>query len=168
MKESNPLDAELIGHRLDLSRSELRPILDRYLPHTALVVLGRQQEDSLLKEALVEDGWLVRTCEGPGRIRCPVLEGKGACYLRESADVAVVYIDGKATWPGSGLLPRLLCAVDAASPAIIAMEGRVDSAVTHGRHGAVGALRSPATLLKAIRAVVRPGRAPAPPMTSFR
>lgn len=31
-------DPELVGHALDLSRPELRPILDRYCPRTALVV----------------------------------------------------------------------------------------------------------------------------------
>lgn len=157
MKHSDRIDPELVGHKLDLGRPELRPILDRYAPCSALIV-GRHDAATSLKDALIADGWQVRECAGPGRTRCPLLEGKPVCDLRESADVAVVYVDGKKTWPGSALLPRLRCAVDAASPAVVALEGRVDPPVMTKRNAVVGALRSPATILKTVSTVV--GRDP--------
>lgn len=154
MRDPNLTDPELIDHRLDLSCPELRPILNRYFPRTALLV-GRQGAVSSLKNALISAGWQIRGCEGPGRVRCPILEGKPACNLRQSADVAVVYVDAKETWPASGLLPRLRCAVDPASPAVVALEGRMDAPVTRKGYGIVGALRSPDTILKAVSAVTQ-------------
>lgn len=140
-----------IEQGLDLARPELRPILDRYAPRSALIV-GRQSSSAELSDALTEAGWQVRACEGPGHNRCPLLEGN-PCTLRESVDAAVVYIDGRATWPGSGLLPLLRCAADTASPAVVALEGRVDRPVVKDGHAVVGALRSPDTIMATMETI---------------
>lgn len=142
------MDPDLIDHRLDLGRPELRPIRDRYAPQRALIVKG-QDGASRVEDALISEGWQVANCEGPGRTRCPLLEGK-PCYLRKSADVAVVYVDAKKTRPGSGVLPRLRCAVDAASPAVVVLEGRVDPPRVTERCVVVSALRGPREIVNAV------------------
>ena len=149
MRETDYVDAERIDPQLDLGRPELRDILDRYVPRVALVV-GPGEESALLKDLLVDDGWQIRSCEGPGRQRCPILEGKGTCPLRSSADVAVVYIDGGKDNTQTGSLPGLRCAVDHASPGLVALRGRLDSLAKADGYGIIGALRSPATLAKAV------------------
>jgi hypothetical protein len=153
MQSTDLVDPELIGHSLDLSRPELRSILDRFMGRTALVVEGKAISIGL-KSALLARGWRVHSCGGPARSRCPLLEGK-SCYLRESADVAIVYINGT-TSEGNSALPRLLCAADRASPAVIVLEGRLNPPTTKHGFGVVGALRDPETIMKAVTAVTDP------------
>ena len=121
---------------------------------TALIVSPYPSEDMPLREEFEKDGWLVRTCAGPGMCDCPVMRGK-PCPLRESVDAAVVYVDPKELKGGSRMIPRLRCAADSASPGVIALEGRFDSP-KYGRGTAiVGALRSPKMVLTAISALIR-------------
>lgn len=65
MEATALIDPELIGHRLDLFRPELRPILDRYFPCSPLIV-GRQLPRAAVfcgKNASTR-GWSLRTsCE---------------------------------------------------------------------------------------------------------
>lgn len=152
MKDMPPIEAAMDAHRLDLSRPELRPIMKWYAPRSAVVVTLSSRPAALIA-ALGEDGWSVSTCAGPGRVRCPLLESSGVCAARRCADVAVVFADPRALWPRGSLLPRLRCAADPASPAVVALEGRLDP-VTPGRGRAiVGALRGPSTIVRAARAL---------------
>lgn len=109
-----------------------------------LIVRGRSPTDEL-GTALTDQGFRVKRCEGPGRVPCPILRAK-RCPLRESVDLAVVYVDGKKTWPASGLLPRLLCAHDAESPVVVLLEGRRDPP-SHGRNAIVIGSEQPTSLI---------------------
>lgn len=160
MSKTRIRDPEIIDYRLDLTRPELRQVLDRYFPHVALVVTGRSGADRKLRAALAEDGWRVEVCSGPGRTNCPIMHGNGSCHLRREADVAVIYVDGRTTGSGSGLLPRLLCAADRSSPAVVALEGRADPISSTTGHAVVGALRDPVELVTEIRHLVSPDHAP--------
>ena len=152
MRFEGPTEAALEEHRLDLSRPELRPIIRRYAPRSAVVV-GRARPPAALITALGEDGWSVSTCAGPGRVRCPLLEGSGVCAARSCADVAVVFVDPRGLWPTGSLLPRLRCAADPASPAVVALEGRLDPVTPRRGRAVVGALRDPSMIVRAARAL---------------
>lgn len=147
-------DPELTDRRLDLSRPELQPIMERYARPSALIVDGGDH-DSRLERALVEDGWSVQTCGGPAHSRCPLLQGK-TCELRSSADAAIVNVDADATTPSS--LLRLRCAVEGGSPAVLVLEGKLDPPRIEGRHAVVGQLRSPKTIVETVRKTQAAGR----------
>lgn len=117
------------------------------------VVVASSTPSAALTAALGEDGWSVSTCAGPGRVRCPLLEGSGVCDARRSADVAVVFVDPRALWPRGSLLPRLRCAADPASPAVVALEGRLDPITPGPGRAIVGAVRGPSTIVRAARAL---------------
>jgi hypothetical protein len=158
-------DMELIGHRLDLGRPELAELIQRYSsepprtqasllsPLTALIVKRVAGDEAPLREAFENDGWFVRTCEGPGKGDCPVMRGE-RCLLRESADAAVVYVDPQQLAGGLGSIPRLRCAADSASPGVIALEGRFDPPRYGPGTAAVGALRGPQSILAAVSALL--------------
>lgn len=145
-------DPELLDHRLDLRRSELRPLRDRYFPADALVVRGSASGHDL-EQGLLEAGFRLSRCEGPGRTRCPILEGK-PCPIRDRSDVAIVHIDGRLAWPGSGLLPRLICAANSSSPAVVVLERRGDPPARHQRNVVIGELRPVGELVAATRDLV--------------
>lgn len=64
-------------------------------PFNALIVGSPSGDKSGVADALAGDGWRISSCEGPGRVRCPLLRGKPACPMRRTADVAVVYADAR-------------------------------------------------------------------------
>jgi hypothetical protein len=105
--------------------------------------VGSSESDgSAVKVELENQGWSVMQCLGPGKCDgCPVLHAK-PCDLRRSADVAFVYFDPRRSWGGTGMIPRLLCAVESGSPAVIVLEGRFDDPAIDPGRATVGALRS--------------------------
>jgi hypothetical protein len=158
-------DVELIGQPLDLGRPELRELMNRYScatppanttllgPPAALVVSNHPGDAQPVREALENNGWFVKSCAGPGKGDCPVMRGE-RCPLRESVDVAIVFVDQNRAVGGLGNIPRLRCAADSASPGVVAIEGSLEPA-RYGRGTAcVGALRGPAAVLEAISALL--------------
>jgi hypothetical protein len=146
MQDTNGIDRELVGHALDLGRPELKPIRDRYATRNVLVVEGRS-DSTLFRDAFLAAGWRVHTCAGPGRTKCPVLSGKD-CAIRESADVAVVYVDVARMAAAGATIPRVRCAADGASPGIVALEGRTSAPQSIGRQAVVGALAEPQRIVE--------------------
>jgi hypothetical protein len=157
-------DPETAGYTLDLGRSELRDVMNRYsgrrpvgrgslLSPPAALVVG-DAEPSALKAALEEEGWAVSACGGPSAVgSCPVMRGQ-PCALRQSVDVAVVYVGGGGSTGPSMSWPLLRCAADGGAPAVVALEGRLDAPRYEGTRAAVGALRGPVAIVGAIREVV--------------
>ena len=158
---------ELRGHVLDLGRPELAALMDRYVSHenvstpglldppTALLVTRQAGEEVLLREALENEEWSVKTCSGPGKGDCPVMRGE-RCTLRESVDAAVVFIQSKPLNGGSGSIPRLRCAADSASPGVVAVEQSFEP-INYGKGiAAVGALREPMAVIEAITTLLDP------------
>ena len=152
-RDRNMTDPELLVQPLDLSRPELWRIRARYFPLNALIVGGPGGEKSGVADVLAGEGWRIRSCEGPGRVRCPLLRGKPACPPRRNADVAVVYADSRGLASGAAVSPQLRCAADPASPGLIALEGRLDDPLIEGRRGVVGAFRSPQTIVRMVESV---------------
>lgn len=157
-------DMELLGGALDLGRPELVDVLNRYVPgrprpqqsvlrRPAALVVG-DHGASPLQAVLEEEGWKVSTCPGPsGAIRCPLMRGE-SCALRSSVDAAVVYVDPGAHPSRGTALPSLRCAADSASPAVVALEGKLDAPRYEGRTAVVGALRGAAAISATVRRVV--------------
>jgi hypothetical protein len=151
IKLNSSTDPELVGSPLDLSRPELRGVQNRYLSRSALIV-GRGVDEAVdLKAALLDDGWQIRSCDGPARVSCPLLQRRGACSKRECADVAVVYVDAAGSVAGS--LPLVRCAADPSSPAVVALEGQADEPMIDGDHALVGALRTARTIADTVDAI---------------
>lgn len=104
------------------------------------VIVGRRPEYcEPLSRALVADGWEVRTCAGPARVRCPLLSGDD-CTLRDSA-AAIVYLNARRKPPAS--IPLVLCAAASSAPSVVVLEGQVDAPRLEGGSAIVGSLRSP-------------------------
>lgn len=152
-RDRNVTDPELFVQPLNLSRPELWRIRARYLPLNALIVGSPLGDKSGVAEVLAGEGWRISSCEGPGRVRCPLLRGKSACPLRRTADVAVVYADARGLASGAAVLPQLRCAADPSSPGLIALEGRLDDPLIEGCRGVVGAFRSPQTIARMVGSV---------------
>ncbi|MGI8708795.1 MAG: hypothetical protein ACR2LG_11455 [Actinomycetota bacterium] len=150
-KLDSSADPELLGSPLDLSRPELRGVLNRYMSRSALIVGRSVDEAADLKAALLDDGWRIRSCSGPARVSCPLLRGRESCPKRECADVAVVYVD--VTRSVTGSLPLVRCAADPASPAVVALEGQADEPTIEGDRALVGALRTARTIADAAAAI---------------
>lgn len=156
---------ELIENTLDLGRPELALIMERYVSHpgrpqmplfrqpSALVVTRYDGQEMPVAEALETDGWSVKTCPGPGRTQCPVMRGEH-CPLRESVDAAVVFVDARERGRQLGVVPRLRCAADSASPGVVALEGRLNNPRYEAGTAIVGAMRGPDVVLGAINALV--------------
>lgn len=157
---------ELLGNVLDLGRRELAPLMNRYLseevthhqssifsPPVALIVEDRGVEESALRDEAESEGWAVKTCPGPARASCPLLRGR-SCELRGSADAAIVFIDPRQMTPISGMLPRLRCASDEASPALLVLEGQVDGFRQSGTSATIGGVRGPRAIFKALKRVL--------------
>lgn len=156
-------DLETTGCTLDLGRSELGDVMNRYsgrrpvergslLSPPAALVVG-DSEPSPVKAALEEEGWTVSTCGGPSAVgSCPVMRGQ-PCALRQSVDVAVVYVGRGTTGPSSSL-PLLRCAADGETPAVVALEGKLDAPRYDGKRAAVGTLRGPVAIVGAIHEVL--------------
>ncbi len=144
-------DPDVLGSPLDLNRPELRGVLERYVPRSALIVGRTEEETSDLKSALLDDGWRIRSCDGPAHVNCPLLRGRGPCSRRECADVAVVYVDTNRSVTGS--LPLVRCAADPSSPAVVALEGQADEPTIDGDRALVGALRSARTIADTVAAI---------------
>ena len=92
----------------------------------------------------------MKTCAGPGTTRCPIMRGE-PCSLRESVDVAVVYVDPDGFCGGTNMIPRLACAADSSSPGVIALEGRLDGPEFASGTAAIGALSGPAAILATLK-----------------
>ena len=148
---------------LDLGRPELQDVMNRYSgrrplelgsllsPSAALVVGDR--DPSPLKATLEAEGWSVSTCRGPSSVgTCPVMRGR-PCPVRESVDVAVVFVGAQNATTPSTSLPLLRCAADGGAPAVVALEGRLDAARYDGTRAAVGALRGPVAVVEAVHEV---------------
>lgn len=158
-------DLELTGHRLDLGRPELSELMNRYTgstpraqttllgPPVALVVSHRPGDEPPVREALEREGWFVKSCSGPGKGDCPVMRGE-RCPLRESVDVAVVFVDRSRVASRLGKTPRLRCAADSASPGVVAVEGSLEPTRFGRGTACVGALRGPGAVLSAISALL--------------
>jgi hypothetical protein len=142
---------DLLGHSLDLGRPELSLLMDRYLSEPdqrppqlaqpiALIVAHREGQDRELKRAFRGAGWSIKSCAGPGKRDCPLVRNE-ACALRQSSDAAVVYVDPSEPAGAMGMLPRLRCAVDSSSPAVLAMEGRIDPPHLANGTATIGSLR---------------------------
>jgi hypothetical protein len=144
-------DPDVLGSPLDLNRPELRRVLQRYAPRSALIVGLSVDEASELKGALLDDGWRIRSCDGPAHVSCPLLQGRESCSKRECADVAVVYVDANRSVTGS--LPLVRCAADPSSPAVVALEGQADEPLIDGDRALVGALRSARTIADTVDAI---------------
>lgn len=158
-------DPELIPPTLDLSRPELIEVMDRYRSRpvatpafrqpVALIVRRPGLPSDPIQRALLAEGWAVQTCEGPGAATCPLMIGK-PCGLRESADVAVVYVGKRGPSTGTDTLPRLRCASHPASPSLIAIEDSIQGPAYTTRAATVGGLRDPRTIIEVIgRLLVR-------------
>lgn len=122
-------------------------------PPVALVVSEHLSDAAPVEEALRDEGWLVTTCAGPGGGDCPLMRGE-RCFLRESVDAAVVFVDMKGLPGGLGTMPRLRCAADSASPGVVAVESSVEPTRYGGGTACVGALRGPDAVLEAISALL--------------
>ena len=107
-------------------------------PRRALLVTRESGEGADLTEVLENDGWTVLTCRGPGAGDCPVLLEGQRCSLRASVDAVAVYIDPTGPEGAIGALPRLVCAADDASVAVVAVEGSLTPARFVGRTATVG------------------------------
>ena len=138
------MDPGVLGPRLDLNRPELSGLLRRFVPRSALIVGRSVDETAELRATLLEEGWQIDSCIGPNGVNCPLLGGRGACTKRESADVAVVFVDAAHSVAGS--LPLVRCAADSSSPAVVALEGQADPPVMNGDRALVGALRTARTV----------------------
>ena len=151
-------DPDILGSPLDLNRPELRDVLKRYVSGTALIVGRSVDGASDLKRALLDDGWQVSSCNGPVHASCPLLQGKGSCFKREDADVAVVYVDANRSVSAS--LPLVRCAADPSSPSVVALEGQADEPIVDGDRALVGALRTARTIADTVAAITdtRPGQ----------
>jgi hypothetical protein len=132
---------------LDLHRRELRLVLDRYVHNLALLVGRRPERIAALKSELEGRGYLVQSCEGPGRTPCPLLAGE-PCGLRESADVTIAFV-GDIDTPQGRSSPKVVCAAHGASPAVIAVEGSFSRERRNGRYAVIGALRRAEDLAEA-------------------
>ena len=119
----------------------------------ALVVSHHAGDDGPVREALENDGWFVKSCSGPGKGDCPVMRGQ-RCSLRESVDAAVVFVDSNRLTGGLGMIPRLRCAADSASPGVVAIEGSVESTRYAKNTACVGVLRGPDAVIGAISALL--------------
>ncbi|HZK50524.1 MAG TPA: hypothetical protein VFD47_03035, partial [Actinomycetota bacterium] len=78
-------DPDVLGSPLDLNRPELRRVLQRYVPRSALIVGRSVDEASDLKSALLDEGWRIRSCDGPAQVGCPLFRGGRPCSKREGA-----------------------------------------------------------------------------------
>jgi hypothetical protein len=76
------------------------------------------------------------------------------CELRASADVAVVFADPKGSKAALGMLPRVRCAADRASPGVVALERRFDPPSFVNATAVVGALIGPKAILEAARSLI--------------
>lgn len=158
-------DVELMGYALDLGRPELEEVMTRYSrvepqpdatlvrAPAALVVTNHPGDDRPVRAALQEDGWLVQTCAGPAHGDCPLMRGE-PCDLRSSVDAAVVFVEASTHSNQAGALPRLRCAADRGSPAVVAVESSVEPTRFSGSTACVGALRGPDAILSAISALL--------------
>jgi hypothetical protein len=156
-------DVEMIGYRLDLGRSELEGVMNRYRsekhraaqvqfnPPRALIVTRFEGEEGPLRAEFEKNGWLVDLCAGPGNGGCPLLRGE-QCEQRELADAAVVYIDPRGDH--SGNVARLRCAADSASPGVVAVEGQMHPATFTDHSATIGSWRGPKATLEAVTALL--------------
>ena len=152
-------DPELIPPALDLSRPELIEVMDRYRSRpvatpafrqpVALIVRRPGRPSDPIQKALVDEGWAVLTCDGPGAATCPLMIGK-PCDLRGRADIAVVYVGKRGPCTGTDALPRLRCASHPASPSLIAIEDSIQGPAYTTRAATAGGLRDPRTIIEAI------------------
>jgi len=146
-----PTDPDVLGSPLDLNRPELRRVLQRYVPRSALIVGRSVDEASDLKGTLLDDGWRIRFCDGPAHVSCPLLKGSESCSKRECADVAVVYVNANRSVTGS--LPLVRCAANPSSPAVVALEGQADGPMIDGDRALVGALRTARIIADAVATI---------------
>lgn len=118
-------------------------------PPVALVVPRVAGDEVPVQRALEDEGWFVKTCAGPGRTDCPLMGGV-RCPVRESADAAIVFVDPAETPRALGTTPRVRCASASGSPAVLALENRLDPPQYAGGTATVGSLRGPDGMLTAI------------------
>lgn len=164
-------DVEVVGRPLDLSRPELQGLMERYCsrapeaqatvvdPQTALVVTRHPGEEAPLREALVDQGWMVKTCAGPGTGNCPLMHGS-RCELRNSAEAAIVFVDANDFSGSLGTIPRLRCAADSSSPGVVVLEGSNEPPRFLGRSASVGAMRDVKTILNTVKSLLTTNRQP--------
>ncbi|MFP5298356.1 MAG: hypothetical protein ACLGHL_05165 [Actinomycetota bacterium] len=130
---------------------EFDELMARYV-RPAVLVMGRGSEGAEpVSGALRSAGYDVLTCGGPGRGICPLMLGE-RCPLRELVDAALVFVDGRVP---QGALPKLTCAAQGPSPAVVALEGKFTSLRIQGRQAVIGAKVSVEALAGAVELVRR-------------
>ena len=154
-------DPELMAPSLDLRRPELAEVMARYTPglplgteveppeRSALIVRNGLASATETEEAFEHAGWVVKNCAGPSFGNCPLLRHEN-CELRESVDVAVVFVDPHVGAPETRSLVRVRCAADSSSPGVVAINGSIESERYAGRNAVVGA-RRPDAIVKTAR-----------------
>lgn len=145
--EEPRMDPELLAPRLELSRPELEGISRRYAPPQILIV--GPDRGVPVEDGLRERGWEVTTCAGPGKTDCPLLRGS-ECDLRKDADVALVHVDPSRGSSDGRTLARVRCAVEGGSPALLALDGRLDKARVDASATTIGAARSVEEIVAAV------------------
>lgn len=152
-------DPELMAPTLDLSRPELAEVMARYVheipasvdtespKRSVLLVRNGMTSATETEEAFQHAGFTVETCDGPSCGHCPLLSHE-SCELRESVDVAVVFIDLDAHNPHASSLLRARCAADASSPGVVAVDGSIETQRSAGRNAVIGARRGPEAIVR--------------------
>ncbi|MGI8774500.1 MAG: hypothetical protein ACR2KQ_05735 [Actinomycetota bacterium] len=158
----DPTPAVELRRTLDLERPELKALMNRpsgnhppraqtsILAPPAALIVKHGDGESAVRDALESEGWLVKTCEGPACGTCPIMSGQN-CPLRESVEAAVVFVGPEQSRNVMGILPRLRCAADSASPAVVVLQGSLDAAQQAGPTVTIGALRGPGAIVAALR-----------------
>lgn len=90
----DPMPGVELRQALDLGRPELKALMDRYsgddppraqtsiLAPPAALIVKHGDGESAVRDAIESEGWFVKTCEGPGGGRCPIMRGEN-CPLRD-------------------------------------------------------------------------------------
>src|SRR5688572_32661627 len=113
------------------------------LKHPSVLVVEPPGFDVVgLSDELGSNGWSVETCAGPERIRCPLTTG-GKCTLREEADIAVIFLGGRAT-SSTVVTPRVRCAASGCGTAVAVLEKSLDRPRIKGSFATIGAMQGPA------------------------
>ena len=122
---------------------------------TALIVHNGLASGTETEEAFEHAGWVVKNCAGPSFANCPLLRHE-TCELRESADVAVVFVDPHLCAPETRSLLRVRCAADSTSPGVVAIDGSIEPERYAGGNAVIGSRRGPDAIVKTALSLIDP------------